>query len=90
MNEKRQELIRLCAERPLSLREFVGATGDSVTTVRHRLYDLEKMGAVKRINLNDRDSVFAYQAVPGWRKKKATPDLTTYKSIGICVMGVWM
>lgn len=89
MNEKRSQLIKLCSEKPKTTRQLVQATGESVGATRSRLYDLIKIGALKRTSLDDQYGTHIYEAVPGWRPK-GSPDLTTYKPLGICVFGVWM
>lgn len=90
MNEKRQELIRLCADKPKTARQLVQATGESTGTVRTRLYDLVKVGALTRTEMKDSYGTHLYHAVPGWRKKEVTPEISQYKPLGMCVWGVWM
>ena len=89
MNEKRKALLKLCADRPRTTRELVGATGDRAATVASRLHDLVEIGAVKRTRTSDKKPVYVYQSVPGW--SSASPyEASSYKPLGICVWGVWM
>lgn len=90
MNEKRQEILRLCADKPKTARELVMATGENNGTVRSRLHDLVKLGALKRTAVNDQYGTYLYEAIPGWRSKQEAPPLTAYRPLGICVLGVWM
>jgi predicted HTH transcriptional regulator len=89
MNQKRQEVLRLCAERPRTARELAETTGDQVSTVNCRIQDLMKMGALRQAGSARRNSAYLYESVRGWRKPGA-PDYSSYKPLGICVWGVWM
>lgn len=90
MNEKMQQILKLCLDRPRTARELVVETGELRTTTSTRLHSLEKIGALKKTR-PEKSKVFVYQTAPGWKnpaKQYEWPQ--AYKPLGICVWGVWM
>lgn len=90
MSRQKQELLRLCADRPRTARELVKVTGELRSTTSSRLHSLVQIGALKKTRPNT-GKVFVYQTATNWRDP-VPQDVwpKEYKPLGICVMGVWM
>lgn len=88
MNQKQKQILKLCADQPKTVRQLVSETGESANIVRCNLHSLVKQGAVMYEELDDRYGTRLYESDPNWKPKGL--DETTYKPLGICVLGVWM